>query len=195
MRDRLVPCGDGHTALDDDDRFGLIPTYISTRGDLFEAEQRNIAAALLRPPPAPMQLLDDRYLRDLHEAMFGDVREWAGHYRMTETNIGIDPAGIATEVLKLTQDAQAWVESRDHDPDELAVRFHYRLVVIHPFANGNGRHSRIAADYLVMGLGGRSFSWGGDLDADTAGLRAAYLGALKKADDGDLEELVRFARS
>ena len=196
MTDPLVPIGDGHTELSEEDRHGLIPSYIATRGDLFDAEQRNISAALLRRrTPTPSQLLDDKYLRDLHRAMFGEVWRWAGSYRTTQTNIGDDPREIAVNVRLLVGDTQAWVEHDTFPRDELAVRFHHRLVAIHPFPNGNGRHGRIAANYLIEGLGGDSFSWGAGLDAPTGKLRAAYLDAVQRADRDDISHLLAFARS
>lgn len=193
--DPLLPVGDGHTALSEDDRRGLIPSDIASRGDLFDAEQRNITTALFRRAPSVAQLLDDQYLRGLHRAMFGDVWAWAGKYRTTETNIGIAFHRIAEAVRTLVEDARAWVEHGTYGPDEIAVRFHHRLVQVHPFPNGNGRHSRIAADYLVQALGGRPFSWGAHLDVDTDGLRAAYRHALVRADAGEIADLVAFARS
>ena len=194
MTDPLVPTGDGHTALPAEDRLGLIPTYISTRGELFDAEQRNIAEALLQRPPTIDQLLDDLYLRDLHQAMFGQVWTWAGRYRHLETNIGIDPSHISTEVRALVDDARAWVEHDVFDPDELGIRFHHRLVFIHPFPNGNGRHGRVAADYLMEALGHERFTWGIGLEVSTDNLRVAYLHALQQADRGDFAALLNFAR-
>lgn len=195
MNDPLVPLGEGHTALTADDTVGLIPTRISTRDQLNDAEERNISRALLRPVPDTAQLLDDRYLRDLHGAMFGEVWEWAGRYRLRETNIGVDPATISTEVRTLVADVRAWVDHQTFEPDEVAVRFHHRLVSIHPFPNGNGRHGRVAADYLIGSLGGHRFTWGAGLGFATSDLRAAYLSALRKADRGQVDELVGFARS
>ena len=195
MSDQLLPVGDGHTELTDDDRVGLIPSYIATRGDLFAAEERNISRALLRRPPPIRRLLDDAYLRGLHRDMFGEVWEWAGRYRRRETNIGIDPRQIQVSVRTLVDDAIAWVDNETYEPDELAVRFHHRLVAIHPFPNGNGRHGRIAADYLVMALGCPRFSWGANLDIQTEDLRAAYRQALQRADAGQIIELAEFARS
>ena len=194
--DPLVPIGDGHTALSEDDRRGLIPAYIATRGDLFDAEQRNIGNALLRRrPPTPEQLLDEQYLRTLHRAMFGEVWEWAGRYRTAETNIGVAPHRIAGDVALLVGDARAWIEYETYEPDELAVRFHHRLVAIHPFPNGNGRHGRIAADYLIRGLGSERFSWGARADLSTDALRLAYRRALEQADRGEIADLVAFART
>lgn len=195
MIDPLVPLGDGHTKLSEEDRFGLIPTYIATRGELFDAEQRNIAQALLRRPPSVATLLDDAYLRRLHQAMFDQVWEWAGRYRIRETNIGIAFEQISSETRNLVNDTRTWVEYSTYEQDEIAVRFHHRLVAIHAFPNGNGRHGRIAADYLVVSLNGEPFTWGVRLDANTDELRAAYLHALRRADGGDIEELLTFART
>jgi Fic-DOC domain mobile mystery protein B len=196
MTDPLVPVGDGHTELSDNDRHGLLLSYISTRGELNDAEQRNILdGTVVRRPPSADELLDDVYLRALHKAMFGQVWRWAGHYRKLETNIGIEPARISTEVRSLTDDAQSWIQHETYDPDELCVRFHHRLVAIHPFPNGNGRHGRIAADYLIRALGRTPFSWGSGLRVTTEQLRAGYLEALQLADGYEIGALISFARS
>ncbi|HEX9712204.1 MAG TPA: mobile mystery protein B [Actinomycetota bacterium] len=195
MTDPLAPIGDGHTELSEEDRQGLIPSYISTRGELNEAEQRNIVrATATRRPPTPGELLDDQYLRALHKAMFDEVWRWAGQYRRRETNIGIEPARIPSEVRSLTDDARSWIEHETYDRDELCVRFHHRLVAIHPFPNGNGRHGRIAADYLIAALGRDRFSWGAGLGVTTEELRVRYLKALHLAGH-EIEALVAFARS
>lgn len=195
MIDPLVPLGDGYTELSEEDRLGLIPTYVATRGELFDAEQRNIAQALLRRAPSIAALLDDAYLRRLHQAMFDQVWGWAGRYRIRETNVGIAFKQISSEIRNLVDDTRVWVEYGTYEHDEIAVRFHHRLVAIHAFPNGNGRHGRIAADYLVASLNGEPFTWGMQLDADTDELRAAYLHALRRADGGDMAELLSFART
>ena len=165
----------------------MIPSYIATRGDLLDAEQRNIVRALLLPPPTVAALLDDKYLRDFHKAMFGRVWRWAGRYRSRETNLGIGPEGIAAAVRILVGDAAAWVEHDTYEPDELAVRFHHRLVsihpIIHPFLNGNGRHSRICADMLVTALGREPFSWGNDASVN-AWQRGGCSGGPRSTDGG-----------
>jgi Fic-DOC domain mobile mystery protein B len=193
--DPLVPLGDGRTELSAEDRLGLIPTYIATRGELFDAEQRNIAQALLRRAPSVTALLDDAFLRRLHQAMFDQVWEWAGRYRIRETNIGIAFEQISSEIRNLVDDTRTWVEYDAYERDEIAVRFHHRLVAIHAFPNGNGRHGRIAADHLVASLDGEPFTWGVRLDVDTDQLRAAYLHALRRADHGHMGELLAFART
>ncbi len=190
-----MPIGEGHTELSPEDHDGLIPSYIATRGDLYDAEQRNIAQALLRRPPRTDELLDDKYLRDLHNAMFGQVWNWAGQYRTRETNIGIEPTQVAVAVRSLTDDVIWWIDSETFAIDEIAVRFHHRLVAIHPFRNGNGRHGRIAADYLASALGTDPFTWGRFLDLPTSDLRKAYQCALQHADAGEINPLLAFARS
>ena len=196
MIESPLPQGDGHTALGEDDRRGLRPTYITTRGELNEAEQANILRAIGRARrPSARQLLDDLYLRRLHRRMFGDVWSWAGAYRRVDTNIGIDWERIPVATRDLVADARAWTETIREPADVIAARFHHRLVQIHPFPNGNGRHGRVAADYLVQALGQPRFTWGAAGDLDDHAVRAAYIAALHAADEGDLEPLVAFARS
>lgn len=195
MTDALLAEGDGHTELTDEDRQGLIPTYIATRGELFEAEQLNITTAVVGRHPKIAELLDDRYLRELHKAMFKGVWKWAGKYRLRETNIGVDPHTIPVAVVQLVRDAASWVEHHTFGDDELAIRFHHRLVAIHPFPNGNGRHGRISCDLLSMAMDRPKFSWGANLGVDTNTLRSHYLTALRTADQGNLQGLLSFARS
>lgn len=195
MIDPLQPIGGGHTELSEEDRRGLLPSYIATRSELSDAEQRNITQALLRRPPTLEQFLDDKYLRDLHRAMFRDVWGWAGKYRKRETNIGIDPARISTEVRTLIDNAAAWIRHGADEPDEIGVRFHHRLVVIHAFPNGNGRHGRISADYLMNALDHKPFTWGAGLAVSTHELRTIYVTALQHADRDDIERLLDFARA
>jgi Fic-DOC domain mobile mystery protein B len=126
--------------------------------------------------------------------MLGDVWRWAGHYRTSARNIGIDHWQIAEALRILLGDGKTWIEHKVYSPDEFALRFHHRLTVIHPFPNGNGRHARLVADLLVTQLGGASFSWGkGNLR--TAGdLRKSYVAALRAADNHDIAPLLAFGR-
>ena len=195
MSDWQFPQDSGHTPLSEEDRQGLLLSHIATRDDLNDAEQRNITKALRRRAPSLDKLLDCMYLRDLHKSMFGDVWEWAGKYRQRVTNIGVAPTHIAADLRMLTGDAAEWVARGHFEPDELAVRFHHRLVTIHPFPDGNGRHSRISADYLAQALGRPRFTWGDRLHLETDALRRTYLTALRTADRGDISPLLSFARS
>ena len=197
MTDPLGPVGEGQTELPDEVREGLIPTYIATIGDLYEAEEQNIADGTLGRSPTVDELLDDLYLRALHKAMFGKVWRWAGTYRRLETNIGIDPLDIPAAIRNLVEDSKTWVSNSTFPPDELAVRFHHRLVQIHAFPNGNGRHGRFAAEYLVEGLGQPRFTWGAGLALDLSELRTRYRAALQSMDRDreDVQPLLAFVRS
>lgn len=188
----------GQTPLELDEAEQLIPSWISTRGDLDSAEQENIADAVewaLRTVRAPSEILDEGFLRRLHRRMFGEVWRWAGSYRTSARNISVDAWRIVEEMGVLLADARYWVEHDTYAHDELAVRFHHRLVGIHAFPNGNGRHARLAADLLIRSLGAPTFTWGIDRDEDPGSLRTAYITAILAADAGEIEPLLAFARS
>ena len=81
--------------------------------------------------------------------MFRDVWTWAGSYRQSNPIIGCEWPQIVGNVLSLVRDVAHWIEASTYPLDEIAVRFHHRLVAVHPFPNGNGRHSRQATLYLA----------------------------------------------
>lgn len=182
------------TPLTLEERAQLIPTYIANRAQLNEAEQRTIADADLWAFRRRRDILDQAFLLLLHKRMFGAVWKWAGSIRRSERNIGVDPPLIAVELRKLLDDAAYWIDHKTYDQDEIAVRYHHRLVHIHPFANGNGRHARLAADLLAARLERPRFSWGSGDIAEPFSTRAAYIAALKAADAHDIAPLLRFAR-
>ncbi|MCP3936234.1 MAG: mobile mystery protein B [Actinomycetia bacterium] len=184
---------DGNTPIDEDEARGLRLSWVRTRGDLNDAEAANILKGrrAIRSPPLNV-VTDDLWLRRLHKLMFGDVWSWAGTYRLADRNIGIDWTAISAAVRGLVEDCQTWAT---FDNTEMSVaRFHHRLVAIHPFPNGNGRHARAAADYLCGALALPPPTWGANTFDDTTELRAAYLRALRAADrdPGDLDQLVNF---
>jgi Fic-DOC domain mobile mystery protein B len=182
---------DGQTVLDPDERVGLRQTWVSTRADLNSAEQENIRRALGRiGNPSAETILDDLWLTELHQRMFGDVWRWAGRYRRTLTNLGVEPGLIAPMVHDLVLDARAWPD----DAITTAARFHHRLVAIHPFVNGNGRLARAAATCLSRALAGPDLTWGMGL-GDAIVARRRYLDALRQADHGDLAALIDVIRS
>lgn len=189
---------DGTTPLSDEERDGLKQSWIATRADLDAAEFDNISKALRQRRWSKLsteELLDDLELRKLHRAMFSDVWQWAGKYRTTEKNIGIDPQRIATEVRNLVANAAYWFQGTYMTHDESAAKFHHALVAIHPFPNGNGRHARAVADLLLASVGESPFSWGGTGLTRASEMRKAYIAALQSADTGDLKPLLEFARS
>ena len=152
----------GATPIDPDEMAGLIPTHITTQGELNEWEQTNILQGLkwaLRQKRR--ELLDEGFVRDLHQHMLGQTWKWAGQFRKSDKNIGVDWLQVPTQLRNLLEDVKAQIECHAYEADEIALRFHHRLVWIHPFANGNGRHARLMADLLIGRLGQPAFSWGG----------------------------------
>ena len=184
------------TPLEDEEKQGLKLSSIAYRHELNAAEQENI---LLGQDWALRQrartLLSEAFIRDLHRHMFGDVWEWAGKFRKSAKNIGIDHWEIPVALRHLVDDATTWIEANAYPPDEIAVRFHHRLVQIHPFANGNGRHARMMADLLLRQLGKPLLSWGRGSLRDPGQLRKEYIAALRAADKHDIHPLLAFARS
>ena len=187
------------TPLNPGERQGLLQSWITSRSDLNEAEQDNIVKGAVwarrRRSRTAADLLCDDFARTLHKRMFGEVWKWAGSYRQTERNIGIEAFRIPAEMPAMLADVRYWVDHTTYPPDEIAIRLHHRLVAIHPFPNGNGRHARLMADLLIKRLGGQPFSWGGGSLVDVGTLRAQYVAALQAADGHDMGPLVAFARS
>ncbi|MBZ5532395.1 MAG: mobile mystery protein B [Acidobacteriia bacterium] len=193
--DDLFQEPDNATPLTPEERAELIPAHIAYRAELNEAEQANIARGQDWALGRRRDLLSEKFIMDLHARMLGDVWRWAGKFRITERNLGIHYFEIPMAVRQLLEDAKAWVQYKTYPPDEIAVRFHHRLVQIHPFPNGNGRHSRLIADLLVMSLGGERFTWGSANLQQAGDLRRQYIDALRAADNHDYAPLLRFARS
>lgn len=186
---------DDATPLTPDERKGLIPSDITFRSELNRAEQDNIAQAHDWALARRRNVLTERFVKNLHGRMLGDVWRWAGQFRTSERNIGMPYYEIPVALRLLLADAATRIEHEAYPPDEIAVRFHHRLVQIHPFPNGNGRHSRLMADLLVMQLGRERFTWGSANLRDAAEVRRRYIDALRAADNHDLTLLLAFARS
>ena len=196
MTDALFdPEDDAATPITPDERAQLIPTYITTRAELNEAELANIVEADGWAFRRRRDVLDATFLKNLHKRMLNRVWYWAGQYRTTERNIGIEAYRIEPELYQLLGDVRFWVESATYPLDEIAVRFHHRLVSIHPFPNGNGRHARIAADLLAVQLASARFTWGSENLVEVADTRRRYIAALQAADDYDIGPLLLFART
>ena len=127
--------------------------------------------------------------------MFGDVWSWAGSFRQRDTNIGHEPHRIPGSLRELLGTASYWLENNTFPADEFAVRLHHRLVQIHPFPNGNGRHTRAMADLMIERFGGRPFTWGRTGLIKDGPVRASYIATLRQADNLDIAPLLAFARS
>ena len=189
---------EGQTPLDDDEKEGLLIPSITTRGELDEFEQLDVEKAiewLLSRKLNITKILTEKFVKDLHKRMFGDIWKWAGEFRKTDKNIGVDKFMIGMELKNLLDDCNYWIEKKIFSEDEIAVRLSHRMVSIHPFANGNGRHSRLLADELVTkGFGKPYFTWGSVSLTKLSEARTKYLAALRDADRNDYNSLIEFSR-
>ena len=189
--------GDGNTPLAPEELDDLIPN-LGSREELNEWERENILRArrwALGRSLASATPVSDEYIRKLHDRMFDQTWKWAGVYRKTEKTIGVPVQQMREMLVALLGDANYWIDNNTYPADEIAVRFHHRLVLIHLFPNGNGRHARLIADVLAVKLARPVFSWGRLSLIKPGEVRAKYLQALRTADAGDVVALVEFARS
>jgi Fic-DOC domain mobile mystery protein B len=194
----MIDYADGATPLEPDEIKGLKLTHISNRQELDYWEAQNIQEAMVWGQTFKKKdILNTKFICNLHKRMFSDVWSWAGKYRKTEKNIGVPSHTIEVNLQTLCDDAEAWLKYNTFSPDEFAARFHHRLVFIHPFSNGNGRHSRYMADLILDKVFSvMMFSWGNRADLVHVGdARKRYIAALKAADDHDYSLLLKFVRS
>jgi Fic-DOC domain mobile mystery protein B len=186
--------GEHATPLTPEEQRDLIPAYIADRSELNQAEQENITRAQDWGLNRRRDPLTEKFIKELHRQMFGEVWKWAGKFRSSERNLGLPFYDIPVALRQLLADTSAWIKYQAYPPDEIALRFHHRLVQIHPFPNGNGRHARFTADLLVMRLGRERFSWGRENLRDAGTVRERYIAALQAADQHDVAPLLAFAR-
>ncbi|MBT3683140.1 MAG: mobile mystery protein B [Candidatus Marinimicrobia bacterium] len=189
----------GQTPLDEDEKEGILIKTISSRGDLDEFEQYNIENAVQWTLSSKFNLdkiLEEKFIMEVHKRMFGEVWSWAGEFRKSNKNIGVDKFQISIELKKLLDDCNFWIDNKTFEPEEISIRFKHRLVSIHLFPNGNGRHSRLCADILIShGFGQPVFTWGSRNIARAGDARLEYLQALHVGDNGEIDMLIKFARS
>jgi len=195
MTNSLGAREESETPLNEEERAGLIPSYITLRSELNEAEQANIVEAQAWAVRRKRDVLNERFLDNLHRRMYGNVWRWAGQHRATDKNIGIDAYRIPAELRELIDNCRYWIANETYGPDEVAVRFHHKLVWIHCYPNGNGRHARLATDLLLIAMGQQPFSWGSASLVDEGQVRSYYISALQEADRNDIGPLLEFVRS
>jgi Fic-DOC domain mobile mystery protein B len=185
----------GATLIDRNEAAGLIPAHITLQSQLNEYEEANIVSAqewlAVRRRADP---LNSKFLHTVHRKMFDKTWKWAGKARRTDKNIGGPWFEVPTKLHQLLGDVRAQVEYRAYPALEIAARYHHRLVAIHVFSNGNGRHARIMADLLLQRLTGERFGWGEGTLAPLRELRSSYIQALREADAGDYQPLLRFVQ-
>lgn len=186
---------DDATPLDPGEMEGLRYKHVTTRGELDHLEQVNIQNGLQwLARRKKIDALDEKFIRELHKRLFGEVWKWAGEFRKTEKNLGVDPLQISVQLRSLLDDVEYWIENVTYKPKEIGIRFHHRLVHIHLFPNGNGRHARILADTLLNRvLGEEPIDWVRGVDLQSMNeRRSEYITALGKADRGDYDPLFKF---
>ncbi|MDZ7719740.1 MAG: mobile mystery protein B [Balneolaceae bacterium] len=188
---------EGATPIDEDEKDDLLIPHITTLEELNEWEQRNITDAYSwLDSTRRKDILSEDFIRTLHKKMFGKVWRWAGNYRQSDKNIGVDWPKISINLRKLLDDVRYWIDHGTYPADEIASRFHHRLVQIHLFPNGNGRHARVLTDFLLERVFEEEpFTWGsGNLMEDNK-IRDKYIEALRAADQHNYKPLLKFVRS
>lgn len=185
--------------LEEEEKEGLKIKTITTQGELNEFEQLNIEKAVewtIHSNLKPNNILTEEFIKDLHRRMFGDVWKWAGEFRRTEKNIGIPWTQIRESLKTLLDDTNYWIENETYSADEIAIRFKHRIVSIHCFPNGNGRHSRMMADIIMESIFNEEiFTWQQSNMVRAKKTRKEYINSLKEADHGNLIPLIKFAKN
>ena len=183
---------DNSTPLTEEEKQQLKAKWITTRSELNELETKGIADAEIWLLKNKKDILNETFIKNLHKKMFGNIWKWAGSFRTSERNIGVAPYEIQPKLRILLDDVKFWIDNRTFSPKEIAIRFHHRLVQIHPFPNGNGRISRLMADLLMKQFGLSALNWGSCNLTEISELRKEYISALRKADNGDYSLLLNF---
>jgi Fic-DOC domain mobile mystery protein B len=190
---------DGQTPLDEEEKEGLKIKNITTQKELDEFEQLNIEKAIewtIHNNLKQDKILTEKFITDLHKKMYGDVWKWAGQFRRSNKNIGIDWTQIGIQLRSLIDDAKYWIENKTYSPEEISIRFKHRIVAIHCFPNGNGRHSRMIADIMMESIFGKEiFTWHQSNMIKANETRKKYIIALREADNGNITPLIEFAKN
>lgn len=189
----------GQTPLNEEEKEGLKIKSITTQGELDEFEQLNIEKAVewtIHTNLKPERILTEKFVKDLHKKMYSDVWKWAGEFRKSDKNIGIKWMQIGVELKNLIDDTKYWIANNTFSPEEISIRFKHRIVAIHCFPNGNGRHSRMMADIIIESIFSKKlFSWHNSNMVNADETRKEYIVSLREADNGNINPLIEFARN
>ena len=186
----------GATPINPDEMEGLLLSHITSRGELDRWEQDNIIEAIeWLEKKKPIDLLNEQFIKKLHASMFSNVWKWAGKLRRSDKTLGGSWHQVPMRLRNLFDDTQLWIDLENETHDDIAIRFHHRLVSIHPFPNGNGRHARLMTDLLLENvLGSKRFTWGSEDLSIKGNARKRYIKALQEADNLNYEPLMQFVR-
>jgi len=190
---------EGQTPLDEYEKEGLKIKSITTQGELNEFEQLNIEKAVewtIRSNLKAEKILTEKFVKDLHKRMYNEVWKWAGEFRKSEKNIGVSWIQIGIELRSLLEDTKYWIENYTYPPEEIAIRFKHRIVSIHCFPNGNGRHSRLMADIIIESIFKKEiFNWHQSNMVKANEIRKQYIHSLREADHGNIKPIIEFAKN
>ena len=196
---KLFSQPDGASPITEEQQEGLLQKWVSIQEELNQIERDNIIIGqrwLFNKRQSKADFADITFIMNLHKIMFGKVYSWAGDLRTTQSNIGVTPYLIRPNIASLKLDIQKWIANEVYPADEIAIRYHHKLVCIHPFPNGNGRLCRLMADYInEQVFNGKPFSWGADDLYEEGKARSTYMQAIYSANKHQLNDLVSFARS
>lgn len=188
----------GQTPLSEEEREELKITFINSKKELNEFEQQNIEEAMLWLANKNLTariILYQKFVCRIHKRMFCNVWNWAGKLRSSDKNIGVNHQDIIIALKILFDDTLFWIENNVFEPEEIAIRFKHRLVSIHCFPNGNGRHSRLMADIIIEKVYNRSvFTWGTNLNGSNKNIRDTYIRAIRAADNNNYRPLLKFSK-
>ena len=195
----ILNYNEGQTPINEDEKKDLLIKSITSQSEQDEFEQLNIEKAvewIISTKFNSVDILTEQFIKKLHKKMYSDVWKWAGKFRMSEKNIGVDWVKISIVLKYLLDDTKYWIENKTYPADEIAIRFKHRLVSIHCFPNGNGRHSRLMADIIIESIFDKQiFSWHNSNMVKPDETRRKYIKAIKEADNGNIIPLIEFARS
>ena len=190
---------DGQSPLEEEEKEDLLIKTVTTQTELDELEQLNIEKAVawtIGKKFKPATIFTEKFIKKVHKQMFGDVWKWAGKFRKSAKNIGVAWVEIAVEVKYLLDDTKYWIENKTYSPHEIAIRFKHRLVKIHCFPNGNGRHSRLMADIIIESVFNKDvFPWHSSNMVKPDETRKEYIAAIRAGDRGNIQPLIEFARN
>ena len=191
---------DGQTPIDEDEKEGLLIPTITTREELDEFEQLNIQKAieyyLHKRKFNTEEILTEKFILDVHKRMLRDVWKWAGTIRKYNKNLGVDKFQISVRLRQLFANCEFWIENKTYSEEEIAIRFKHKIVSIHVFPNGNGRHSRLMGDIIMKQVFEKpTFSWGQKYLVHKSKVRDEYIKALRLADNGDFSSLNYFSKA
>ena len=187
----------GQSHLDQEELAGLKLVGIKDWTEILNQESKGIAKTVVwteKNQFSTEKIFTELFIREIHKRMFGEVWTWAGKYRLSNKTLGVEKGLISKELKQLFNNIKFWIESESYDADEITIRFIHRLMQIQCFSNGNARHAKLMADIVIENVfNGDIFTWGESLN-DSKLQREKFLEALKKADKGKMEDLVKLAR-